>query len=95
VFVDKILDQMKDGPVQVEAAQALKLQPGIWIQGVEGGSGPLYALVKDGQVRFSSHSMRLVKVLETLLVGLKADEADLAMASLGIDFMQADLCGSY
>ncbi len=93
-MVDHFLDNLKEGPVRAELGDLPDIQPGVWIQGVEAGSGPLYCIVNEGQVRLTSHSMRMVSVVEHLLTGARADDFELAFASLGIDFMQADLCGS-
>jgi Ni,Fe-hydrogenase III large subunit len=93
-IIDGILDQLRESPVRLELGEAPPVQPGFWIKGVEGGSGPLYCMIGGGNIRFFSHSMRMVKVIEGLLTGCRADDFELAFASLGVDFAQADLCGN-
>jgi formate hydrogenlyase subunit 5 len=93
-IVDVLLDTLQEGPIRLELGELPEIQPGVWIQGIEGGSGPIFCIVNEGKIRFSSHSMRMVGVVERLLRGVRADDFELAFASLGIDFMQADLCGN-
>jgi len=88
----RLLDNLQEGPVKLELGELPEIQPGVWIRGVEGGSGPLYCVVNEGQVRFTSHSMRMVHIIEALLKGIRTDDFELAFASMGIDLMQADLC---
>ena len=93
-IIDVILDTLKEGEVRLELGEMPEVQPGVWIKGVEGGSGPIFCIVNEGKIRFSSHSIRMVGIVEHLLKGSRADDWELSIASLAIDFMQADLCGS-
>lgn len=93
--VDSALEQIAEGPIVTKFDTVLKMKSGIWIFGVESGSGPAYGMFNDGKIRIMSHSLRMTHFLEKLLLGLYADDFELAAASLGIDFSQADLCGSY
>jgi Ni,Fe-hydrogenase III large subunit len=65
---------------------------GVWASAVESGPGALYAVVSGNEIRLAGHSSRLRPSLESLLIGVPADDFDLALTSLGVDFAQADLC---
>jgi Ni,Fe-hydrogenase III large subunit len=58
---------------------------------IEAGPGPMYAFVRGKEVRLCGHSSRLKGTVERLLIGLDSDDFELGLASLGMDFSQADL----
>ncbi|MGE3973493.1 MAG: hypothetical protein AB7F59_03095 [Bdellovibrionales bacterium] len=89
------LDKIVEGPVRVDVDPKLVAPAGYWNVGVESGSGPLYGTSCENQLRLTSHSMRMVGIVEKLCVDLYVDDYELAVASLGIEFGQSDLCGSY
>jgi formate hydrogenlyase subunit 5 len=70
----------------------VNIPDGVWSSSVESGPGALYAVVCNRQVRICGHAGRIKPNLEELLVGVDADDFNLALASLSFDFAQADLC---
>jgi Ni,Fe-hydrogenase III large subunit len=93
--LDFCLERIVDGPVRIDVEQNLAFPEGFWSTGVESGSGPLYGMVCENRLRVVSHSMRMVGMLEKLAVDLYVDDYELAVASLGVEFGQSDLCGNY
>lgn len=58
---------------------------------VEGATGSVQAILKEGKVKILTNSMRVRPHLENILEGVHFDDFDLALASLGFSFEEADL----
>jgi NADH-quinone oxidoreductase subunit D len=94
-LIEFATDKIPEGPIKVEWNQKVDVPEKYWSEGVESGSGPLFAIACEKRLRLVSHSMRMVGVVEKLASNLYADDYELAVASLGVEFGQSDLCGSY
>jgi Ni,Fe-hydrogenase III large subunit len=85
------LSSVPEGTHQTTFDGELKLpQTALWSV-VEAGPGPLYAFVRGKEIRLCGHSARLKGTFERLLIGLDSDDFELGLASMGMDFSQADL----
>jgi Ni,Fe-hydrogenase III large subunit len=58
---------------------------------VEGATGSIHSIIENGEVKILTNSIRVRPHLEKLLVGLHWDDFDLALASLGFSFEEADV----
>ncbi|MEQ1876645.1 MAG: hypothetical protein ABL958_08360 [Bdellovibrionia bacterium] len=85
------LSSVPEGPYQTQIDGEIQFPSKPSWSVIEAGPGPLYAFVRDRQLRLCGHSSRLKGTIERLLIGLDSDDFELGLASLGMDFSQADL----
>lgn len=85
------LAAIQDGEWHIKVPADSKIPDGAWLTVVEAGPGPMYALVRNREIRLSGHSTRMRGSLAGLLLGLDSDDFELGLASLAVDFAQADI----
>ncbi|HEX4923918.1 MAG TPA: hypothetical protein VFV50_07525 [Bdellovibrionales bacterium] len=85
------LAAIQDGEWRIKVPADAKIPSGAWLTVVEAGPGPMYALVRNGEIRLAGHSTRMRGSIRELLLGLDSDDFELGLASLSVDFAQADI----
>lgn len=94
-LIDTLLDVLPEGDIKSSAVPEHIQLDSYAIFEVEGASGVFTGILKNNTIRILTPSMRMRYIFEDLLPGLYEEDLNLAIASLAIDFGQADLCGSY
>ena len=87
--VEQMARKMPEGPHCLEQEVPAELpKRGSWRAVVEAPSGALHCDLRRGSVRFRTTTTALAGDLAKLFLGLCADDFELSLASLGLDFGQ-------